>query len=126
MTLRHDCARRGCYKDRLPDWAMLAGCFDPEPHVRPLDVDGAVEQNGHCLFLENKGPEGYASAVLLRIFKLLAGQGHAAVIFWTATEGGSDVTAMVVFGLDGYEPVKRPASLDDLRAACADWWKSVY
>jgi len=111
---------------RLPDWAMLAGCFDPEPRVTPLDIDGAVEQNGCCLFLESKGPTGFPSSVLIRIFKVLAAQGHTAIIFWTATEGGSDVTAMVVFGLEGYNPEKRPASLDDLRTACATWWKAVY
>lgn len=52
-----DCPSGGrCYvKEHMPDWEILDGCFPPR--VRPTDVDGAVELNGHVLFFEWKGLE---------------------------------------------------------------------
>jgi hypothetical protein len=61
MTLRWVCAERGCYKETLPDWGILKGCFPRG--IEPTDVDGMVHL-GECgvdrfLFLEKK-PAGKA------------------------------------------------------------------
>lgn len=50
--LRHECARSGCYIDKLPCWDDLITMFPRS--IRPMDVDGMVEINGHFLFLEEK------------------------------------------------------------------------
>lgn len=50
--LRHKCATGGCYIDRLPCWDDLITVFPRG--IRPMDVDGMVEINGHFLFLEEK------------------------------------------------------------------------
>lgn len=125
MTIKWDCrARRACYvRERLPDWAMLAGCFAPEPNVSPMDIDGVVEQNGRFLFLEEKSPAGSLSAKQIVMFKALARQGNTCIAFWGHK---NNVQSMIVFGLDGWEPVKRPAGIDDLRSAVSAWWASVY
>lgn len=50
--LRHQCRRDGCYLDALPNWDEIINCF---PHrIRPTDIDGMVEINGHFLFMEEK------------------------------------------------------------------------
>lgn len=50
---RYDCAKKGCYYQSLPDWDDLIDCFPRK--IRPTDVDGMVEINGHVLFMEQKG-----------------------------------------------------------------------
>lgn len=49
---RHDCESQGCYCDQLPCWDDLIEAFPRR--IRPTDVDGMVEINGHVLFLEEK------------------------------------------------------------------------
>lgn len=39
----------------LWDWAFLEPCFTGTK-IRPSDIDGAVEHNGHTLFIETKHP----------------------------------------------------------------------
>lgn len=51
---RHDCDVDDCYYKQLPEWDDLIECFPR--NIRPTDVDGMVEINGHVLFLEEKGP----------------------------------------------------------------------
>lgn len=56
MTIQYKCdtAQGKCYvKKHMPDWDILRGCFPR--NIRPTDIDGAVEINGHILFLEWKG-----------------------------------------------------------------------
>lgn len=56
MTIRHDCAKLGCYKDVcIPNWELFDGCFDAKSQkIKVSDVDGVVEINGHLLWLEWK------------------------------------------------------------------------
>jgi hypothetical protein len=51
---RWNCRNKGCYYEQLPDWDDLIECFPRK--IRPTDIDGMVEINGHFLFLEEKGP----------------------------------------------------------------------
>ncbi len=67
MTLRHQCATDGCYKDKLPDWGFLDGAFGGK--IRPTDIDGLVElAAGFFLFLEAKGPHGTLRPAQRRAF----------------------------------------------------------
>lgn len=56
MTIRHDCAKDGCYKEIcIPDWEIFDGCFDSKSNkIKVSDVDGCVEINGNILWLEWK------------------------------------------------------------------------
>lgn len=49
---RHTCQGQGCYVAQLPSWDDLIECFPR--NIRPTDIDGLVEINGHFLFLEEK------------------------------------------------------------------------
>lgn len=49
---RHDCTERGCFLAGQTSWDDLIACFPRG--IRPTDVDGMVEINGHHLFLEEK------------------------------------------------------------------------
>lgn len=49
---RHECTRSGCYIAQLPSWDDLIECFPRG--IRPTDVDGLVEINGHVLVMEEK------------------------------------------------------------------------
>lgn len=37
------------------DWKILDGCFG-KTKIRPTDIDGFIERNGRCLYLETKRP----------------------------------------------------------------------
>ena len=43
------------FVNNLWDWGILDGCFG-ESKIKPTDVDGLVERNGHFLILEAKSP----------------------------------------------------------------------
>jgi len=101
------------------DWAVLDGCFGAG-HIRPTDIDGAVERNGRMLLLETKQPGA----------EIPYGQ-H--VMFLKASQSGY-VTTFVVWGPRG-SPVQmaqyhkgqvRPARLCDiqkLRSECERWYE---
>lgn len=49
---RHSCEGDGCYVEQLPLWDDVIECFPRG--IRPTDIDGMVEINGHFLFMEEK------------------------------------------------------------------------
>lgn len=49
---RYKCDVDNCYYEQLPNWDDLIACLPRG--IRPTDVDGMVEINGHVLFLEEK------------------------------------------------------------------------
>lgn len=51
MTIENERA----YLNGVWDWAILDGCFG-ETRIKPTDIDGLVERNGHFLMLECKAP----------------------------------------------------------------------
>jgi hypothetical protein len=54
MTLYFNCQNRGCFTEQYEwDFAMFNGCFGPGK-IRPTDIDGLVERNGHGLVIETK------------------------------------------------------------------------
>lgn len=41
--------------DGVFDWSWTKGCFG-NTNITPMDFDGVVERNGHCLIFESKKP----------------------------------------------------------------------
>lgn len=93
---RHDCLCQGCYVQKLPSWDDLIEAFPRS--IRPTDIDGMVEINGHILVLEEKcfgkGPdEGQRRAL-----KVLAeGPKTTVVFFRPAVEGQDDPLEVLVY-----------------------------
>lgn len=117
MTLRHHCPSDGCYKDRLPDWGILDGCFPRG--IRPSDVDGIVEINEHVLMLEWKP----------RLGVLTRGQ---LLMFRNITRGSPKVQALIVYGdrgqpseielwQGGAKRFRQACDIEFLRWFCHSW-----
>ena len=104
----------------IQDWAILDGCFGTSK-IKPSDIDGFVERNGVCLFLEAKGPEAFLTAGQAIAFTALARQGNTVVIFWGKDR---DVHKMRVITADDPGTVKA-ATLQDLRNVVADWYNKA-
>lgn len=51
MTIENERA----FLNGIWDWSILDGCFG-ETRIKPTDIDGLVERNGHFLILECKAP----------------------------------------------------------------------
>lgn len=109
------------------DYAFLEDCFSRR--IRPSDIDGIVERNGHFLVLEAKLPGGYVSEgqrIMLNELVRLPHRRHAGrpaftvVVFWgkCPRKGGAGVQEMQVWGDDRG---RQPATNDDLRAFCSMW-----
>lgn len=116
MTIR-DLAK---FVESLPDWAMLDGCFGAG--IRPSDIDGWVERNGICLFLEHKLPGVPVSRGQNRGFRSLAAQGNTVIVFWGRADDGSDLEHLMVHEA-GRITRKVAATLADLRAEAAAWYQ---
>lgn len=87
---RHSCPDSGCYYEALPNWDDLIAAFPRK--IRPTDIDGMVEMNGHFLFLEEKRLGCGPDAGQLRAFKALAQQPRTTVAFFRpAIWGGLEV-----------------------------------
>lgn|GEM_PF-2197537 len=117
MTIQHQCARNGCYKDKLPDWAILEGCFPRG--IRPSDVDGIIEMSGHILMLEWKP----ANATLSTGQRLL---------FLNMTRSSPLTQAIVIYGdigipheielyQGGVRKFRQACDLEFLRWFCRQW-----
>ncbi|MGC3982798.1 MAG: hypothetical protein QM808_16225 [Steroidobacteraceae bacterium] len=117
MTIRHQCSERGCYKEQLPDWAILDGCFPRG--IRPSDVDGIVEINQSVLMLEWKP----------RMGALTKGQ---LLLFQNMTSGSPKVQVLVIYGDTGvpgeielYQhgaiKFRQPCDTSFLRWFCQQW-----
>jgi hypothetical protein len=117
MTLRHHCQRDGCYKDRLPDWGILDGCFPRG--IRPSDIDGCVEINGHFLMLEWKPRNGFLTRGQLLMFQgITAGttRGQVVVIY-----GDPGVPAEIEVWQRGNRQFRQACDLAFLRWFCEQW-----
>lgn len=69
------------YLDGVWDWGILDGCFG-DSKVRPMDVDGYIERNGHKLFLECKAPGVELSHAQFSALRSLVTDGHSLLILW--------------------------------------------
>lgn len=71
------------YLQGVWDWAILDGCFG-DTRIKPSDIDGYAERNGHKLFIETKAPgvalpDNSGQMIALRS---LVNDGHAVMILW--------------------------------------------
>jgi hypothetical protein len=122
LTLRWECDKQGCYKDSLPDWAMLDGCFGARGSA--TDLDGIVERHGKCLILEKKFPDGLIEKPQRMVIEALVAQGNACIAFWCERPDGMDTAHLRVWGIDGYDSeVRYFGSLAEVRRAAARWWE---
>lgn len=121
--LRHRCdAGAHCYIDQLPDWTdIIAECFPRR--IRPTDIDGMVEINGHFLFLEEKrcgaGPDPGQRIALLRLSKY---EGVTVVFFRPARPDQPWDLEVLIYGQGeprGFQPRTREWFKDWLRDWCA-------
>ena len=105
---------RDKYRDAAWDWDILDGCFG-KGKIRPSDIDGVVERNGHFLFLEAK-PQGKELGTGQRIlFERLAAKPDITVlVLWGEKEQPEE---MWIVGFD-----KQPCTLEDVRHYCRRWF----
>lgn len=118
------------FKESLPDWAMLKGCWG-NTRIAPTDIDGCVERNGTCLFLEHKGPGKNGEIVWPKegqrlTFLTLARQGNTVIV--VCTHGGDHtqpgyVRQMMIFRPGGSTDGIQAATLADLRREVAAWFQ---
>ena len=134
MTLRHDCSRSGCYKETLPDWGVLAGCFPGR--IAPTDLDGIVELRGRVLILEWKRPDGRIPRGQEILLERLAARGLTVFVVWGPTalaklHPASPDVAPAALTLRIYDsslprPLERyPITLADLRAEVSRWSRTA-
>lgn len=70
------------YLDGVWDWAILNGCFG-DTKIKPTDLDGMVERNGHFLVIECKSPGVPVKQGQAMTFNRLVATGMATVmIVW--------------------------------------------
>jgi hypothetical protein len=111
---RHKCADRGCYYAQLPCWDDIIDCFPRR--IRPTDVDGLVEINGHFLFLEEKragvSPDEGQRRALLGLSRT---PGFTVVFFRPGARSELEVLILGDGDPQGWQPMTRVAFLDWIR-----------
>lgn len=101
------------------DWAILDGCFG-ETRIKPTDIDGCVERNGHALILETKQPGANIPTGQKIMFSNMAKTGFASVIvIWGDTNSPQE---MMLFHGETIED-RRPVTLDGLRERVSKWFE---
>ena len=104
----------------LWNWDILKGCFGTNK-IRPTDIDGCVERNGHTLVIEAKGPK-----VPLPVGQLLMFEAWAKTCYFTVIVvwGNPDLPeAMMVFMPGGEIRPKEPIDLAGFRKFTTEWYK---
>lgn len=109
------------YVASLWDWQVLDGCFGGG-NIKPSDIDGMVERNGHFLYLETKGIN-----VALKLGQKIAIENRVkdgistCVVIW-GNPGAPE--HMQVFRPVFYASDEAPhaCNLQDLRNFCQRWY----
>jgi hypothetical protein len=113
---RYDCSTGGCYVANLPSWDDMLACFPRG--IRPTDVDGMVEINGHVLILEEKQAGVALQHGQGQAFRTLARMGATVMVFRPRPDGRVDLLTMTPqSGPDGWQPVGR----DEFHARVRGW-----
>lgn len=108
---------RDKYRDRAWDWAFLNDCW--AGRIRPTDVDGMVERNGHFLVLEAK-PRGA---------RINEGQSYT----FTALARQPNTTILILYGdvnqpeemsaLGAFETrARQPCTVASVQSFCRRWF----
>jgi hypothetical protein len=122
---RHDCSAEDCYVQQLPLWDDLIECFPRG--IRPTDIDGMVEINGHFLFLEEKRQGAIPHDGQRMALKKLSRFHGVTVVFFrpklAPVEVGTDMQVLVFVGgeTSGWEDCSRAWFMEWLR----DWVASA-
>jgi len=113
---RYDCERRGCYVQSLPSWDdLIDECFPRG--IRPTDVDGLVEINGHILVLEEKGEGVFLEEGQRKALASLATREDVTVIYMRPK--GNQLGVLELGSGKDWQYVTRAQFKDWLR-----WWCS--
>ena len=108
---RHMCAERGCYIDLLPSWDDIIECLPR--NIRPTDVDGAIESNGHFLWVEEKSAGKsieYGQSLFLR---RLGEQPNTTVVVIRPVAGSpTGMQALWLPNPNGFQDITRDEFLD--------------
>ncbi len=117
MTIRD----KDKFMARLWDWAILDGCF-PGSRIRPTDVDGLVERNGHFLFIEAKGLGVDITTGQEILFRRLSELPKVSVlILW----GETDKPQMMQLLHNGKAQDKKLCTLEDVRSLVLKWYRKT-
>lgn len=123
MTIRYKCdtANGRCYvAQHMPDWAILNGCFDcKSPKIRVTDIDGAVEINGHVLFLEWKGRDSELSGGQAIAFRKMTASAPTTRVLVLYGDKGEPSRATVF--VNGRQENYPEANLERVRDFCRRW-----
>lgn len=124
MTMRWDCRDKGCYLNKsMWDWAIFDGCFG-DTRVKPTDVDGLVERNGHFLLIETKGDSvGGLNRGQHITYKQAANLGRVTVLVLYGHR--NNPTRMTVIAPGGDVTVYKDCTLEDVRAFVRRWWAAA-
>lgn len=114
---RYDCEKRGCYVTSLPSWDDLLDAFPRD--IRPTDIDGVVEINGHVLILDQKSAGKTFEEGQRRAYEALRERPKTTIV--GIREGANTELEVIVLAHDlpgtGWQPVTRQW----LRAWLREW-----
>ena len=106
------------------DWAILDGCFG-RTKIRPTDIDGFVERNGHCLYLETKRPGANIPFGQRLTYRAWCSKGDSVIVIW----GEKNKPQRIQVFSPRYPPpdgkVYAYANLDKLKWLVSQWFDLV-
>lgn len=107
------------FMSTLWDWGILSGCFG-ETKIRPTDVDGMVERNGHFLFLEAKSTGVTLPKGQQIMFSRLAAPKSFTVF---VVHGDTNQPQRLTVFHNGAWQQDRECDLQGFRRAVSRWWE---
>ena len=123
-TFNHKCDVEGCWitKNAAP-FGALKDCFGGK--IRPTDIDGIVERNGHFLIFEWKRdgvPIPLGQKILFE--KLTIHEDITVFVVWHEVNRPEIVTKAGMFKSGAWKG-ERATDLAGVRKACAQWFNRV-
>lgn len=117
---RHDCTRKGCFIEQLPDDTDIADCF---PHgIRPSDGDKWVHINDHFLFFERKGRNSSFEGGQKYGYRQLSRRARITVVVYRPGPSGDEsVDVDMWVWRDGETTGKQTISRDDFLKWIETW-----
>lgn len=103
--------------DNIWDWAILDGCFG-HTRIRPTDVDGLIERNGKCLFIETKQPGASIPYGQALMHKTLVRAGFSVLIVWGEKDSPCKIKLLTPSTTRTYEQ----ADIETLRSLVSKWF----
>lgn len=138
-NMNHRCDKVGCFIQSAPDiQKMTAGCFSGK--IRPGDIDAEievivrttdhktmqVERKSHFLVIESKRAYEKLKDAQRWTLEGRAKQGSAVIVIYHDEVDGSDIRAMQVWNIPGYQNGSFiRGSLEKFREACSTWYDLI-